>query len=133
MRHRLILAGLAAASLGCGDLFGPGPFAGTYVLETVGGKPVPLAGVNAYVTGSIRVTAFGMAERRIRYRVDSAGTTREFVAAGTCRLHGTRLDLALREGDYVWRPDAELTGRVITLRYPDALDGPAIVEVYRLR
>lgn len=129
---RLLLSALALAVVteACTDVFDPGSVAGTYTLRTVNDAPVPLPGVYAPLSGTITLTTPSIAARHIRYRVDAGGRVREFVLAGTFRLRGSTLVLALTEGDQVWRPWAQLIGRTITLRYPDAADGPDIVEVY---
>ena len=124
---------LVAALVGCAEPLRPSHVAGTYILETVNGTPVPLPGVNAPVAGTITLTAIGTAERRISYTVDAQGTVREFVATGTYQLIGSQLHLALREGSSLWTPSANLAGSSITLTYPHPADGPDIVELYRQR
>lgn len=123
----IMSAGVIAA---CSDAFGPtAAVSTTYALQTVNGTPVPLPGIYSPLGGQITLTVYGHAERRVRYRMDD-DTVREFVASGTFRLRGSILELALNEDGYVWRPQAELVGWTITLRYPDPADGPDIVEVY---
>ena len=130
----LLSAGTLTAFLaGCTESLPPSNVAGTYVLEAVNGAPVPLPGINAPVAGTITLTAAGNAERRISYTIDSQGTVREFVAAGTYQLKGSDLRLALQQGTSLWSPSASLVGMSITLTYPHPADGPDIVELYRER
>ena len=124
---------LVAPLTGCAEPLRPSYVAGTYILETVNGTPVPLPGVNAPVAGTITLLATGNAERRISYTIDAQGTVREFVATGTYQLIGSQLRLALREGGSIWTPSASLAGSSITLTYPHPADGPDIVELYRQR
>ncbi len=129
LRCAVALALLAA----CGNGLGPADVAGTYDLQTVNGTPVPLPGAPAQVSGTITLTPFGQAERRVTYRMDAQGTLQEFVATGSFRLRGSMLELALREDGYVWKPPAEIAGATISLRYPHPADGPDIVEAYERR
>jgi hypothetical protein len=129
----LAIIALAAVLVGCAEPLHPGHLAGTYSLQSVNGTPVPLPGVNAPVAGTITLSAFGHAERRISYTIDAQGTVQEFVATGTYQLIGSELRLALREGSSVWTPSATLAGSSITLAYPHPADGPDIVELYRQR
>ncbi|MDP3939836.1 MAG: hypothetical protein Q8R92_17090 [Deltaproteobacteria bacterium] len=136
MSHFHLIAGALAVAAGagaCADGVGPGRVAGTYALRTVNDSPVPLPGVYEPVSGTITLMAAGRAERRVRYRMTAEGTVREFAATGSFRLRGSVLELALREGDHVWTPQAELVGARITLRYPHPADGPDIVELYERR
>lgn len=130
--------GLAAITLtavltSCTESLRPSYVAGTYVLETVNGAPVPLPGINAPVAGAITLAVTGSAERRISYTTDAQGTVREFVATGSYQLMGSELRLALQQGGSLWTPSASLVGQSITLKYPHPADGPDIVELYRLR
>jgi hypothetical protein len=131
-RSHLVLAVviLTGALAGCSERLGPADVAGTYFLKTVNGAPVPLPGINAPVAGTITLTATGRAERRISYAIDAQGTVREFTATGTFHLKGSELRLALQEGTNLWTPSADLVGTTITLTYPNAADGPDIVERY---
>ena len=132
-RFPLLLTALTALLTDCTQSLPPSNVAGTYVLEAVNGTPVPLPGINAPVGGTITLTAAGNAQRRISYTVDSQGTVREFVAAGTYQLNGSDLRLALQQGSSLWSPAASLVGTSITLTYPNPADGPDIVELYRER
>lgn len=132
-RSHLALVTVALALAGCTDRLGPSDVAGTYILQSVNGAPVPLPGVQAPTSGSITLTATGLAERRISYTIDAQGKVQEFVAAGTFQLTDSALRLALHEGTHLWTPAAELVGATITLQYPSPVDGPDIVELYRLR
>jgi hypothetical protein len=102
--------------------------AGTYVMTAVSGR--------GPTTGSITLSWWGEAERRVRYRQSTGTLSSEYVARGTfqVRADGT-VDLRLREDDgqspHVWRPFAQLDGGVLVLRHPDPADGPDIVETYQ--
>ena len=117
---------LAASCSGGGT--GPlaAPYAGTYVLTSVSGRGA--------AAGSFTLSRAGGAERRVRFQ-QAGGLSPEYVARGTIQLRrdGT-VDLQLREDDgrspYVWRPITQLTAGELTIRYPDAGDGPDIVETY---
>ena len=134
-RFPLLLTAVALTALlaACTESLPSSSAAGTYVLEAVNGTPVPLPGINAPVAGTITLTAAGNAQRRISYTIDSQGTVREFVAAGTYQLNGSDLRLALQQGTSLWTPAASLVGTSITLTYPNPAAGPDIVELYRER
>ena len=87
-------------------------------------------------TGTLTLSATGDAERRVRYQLNTGTLSSEYVARGTFQPQpdGT-VDLQLREDNgrsaYVWRPFAEWHDGVLSISYPDAADGPAIVETYQ--
>ena len=127
-----LLATLVLAVAGCTDRLTPPDVAGTYILESVNGTSVPLPGIYAQSKGSITLKAPRLVERRISYTIDDQGTVREEVASGTFELSDSVLHLALQAGTYVWTPSAYLTGSTIRLQYPSPVDGPDVVELYRL-
>ena len=108
---------------------GPAPseVAGTYVMTTVNG--------HGPVTGSLSLSPFGDAVRRVHYRQSGGELSPEYIARGRfqVRADGT-VDLRLREDDgrspHEWRPLARLNEGVFTLRHPDPADGPDIIETY---
>lgn len=129
----LAAAALAALIAGCTEGLGPADVAGTYDLATVSGVPVPTTGAYPIVGGTVTLTSFGSAERRVRYRDGAAGPEREDAASGTFRREGQVLHLALNYGGYVWSPTAAIVGSALTIRYPNPADGPDIVELYHRR
>ena len=132
-RSHLALVTLALALAGCTDRLGPFDVAGTYILQSVNGAPVPLPGIQTQASGALTLTATGFVERRVSYTIDGQGTLQEFVATGTFQLTDAGLRLALHQGASLWTPTADLVGATITLQYPSPADGPDIVELYRLR
>lgn len=128
------IAGIAALLSGCETTTGPEQVPGIFTLRTVNGQPLPGAGIYSPISGSITLARDGSAKRRTVYRIDQSNTTQEFIALGTYQLQDVSLRLSLRElsgqSQYVWTPLATLAGGTLTLRYPDAADGPEIVEVY---
>ena len=121
----LSLTALLACSRGDVAL-GPVLTQGTYVLESVSGR--------GPASGTMLLSLYGTAERRVRYAGSTGGLSAEYVARGTFRLTGGgAVALQLREGEspHVWRPRATLSGDVLRLRHPDPADGPDIVESYR--
>jgi hypothetical protein len=128
-RFRITLGtlALAAVTAACADVFSAGDVSGTYVLRSVDETPVPLSAIQP---PTIVLATPSSAVRRSTYRVCAMGSVHEAVAVGTFHLQGTTLELALRNGDLVWRLRGELVGERITLRYADPASGPDIVALY---
>ena len=132
LRRFGILAILALVLSACERVVPAGPppseVAGTYVMTTVNGR--------GPVTGSLSLSPFGDAVRRVHYRQSSGELSPEYIARGRfqVRADGT-VDLRLREDDgrspHEWRPLARLNDGVFTLRHRDPADGPDIVETYQ--
>lgn len=134
VRSPLLTALLIAGVLSCTDRLGPSGVAGMYALESVDGVPVPLPGTYAQVRGSFTLTATGFAERRVVYRIDDQGTEQESVESGTFTLaDDSVLHLSFHAGNSSWTRTAILIRSAITLRLPSPVDGPDIVELYRLQ
>ena len=124
-RHFRTLFALSALACG-GEAAGPrhvGLVPGSYVLEsvqTMGSKPDG---------GLFLISASGRVERRVRYDAN------EYVAIGTYFLDDGQLWFALRENggqsQFIWRVPVTASGIRFSIRYPDSLDGPDIVETYR--
>jgi hypothetical protein len=132
------LAVTALAVAGCGDGFQvlrPGDVSGIYRLESVNGAPVPNTGLGAVLAGEIVLGADGQAVRRMRYQLSGVAAEREFVASGTFTVRRDTVRFALIEDparpELVWRPAARLERGALTLRYPNAADGPDNVELFR--
>jgi len=129
MRHpvharRALFLALALAAA-CSDSTAPTPVeaAGTYSLDAVTGR--------GPVTGSFILTADGRAERRVRYATDPTET----VFIGSFTIDGATIAFNLVPGDmpaaFVWPVSGQWLGSQFTIRYPDPVDGPDIVERYR--
>lgn len=118
---------LAACERGVAPGPPPSEVAGTYVMTTVSGRGPE--------TGSLSLSPFGDAVRRVRYRQAGGELSAEHIARGRflVRADGT-VDLRLREDDgrapHEWRPLARLSNDVFVLRHPDPADGPDIIETY---
>ena len=73
------------------------------------------------------------AVRRVRFTSGSAAA--DYVAIGTFQITADTIAFALRENggqsQYVWQVRGDWRGLRFTIRYPDAADGPDIVETYR--
>jgi len=124
-RRALVLAVVLAAA--CSDSTAPTPVraAGVYTLESVSGR--------GPVSGSFTLTADGRAERRVRY----ATIPSEVVYVGSFSFEGRTVSFNLLPSsipaDFVWPVSGQWFGAQFTIRYPDAADGPDIVEFYRRR
>jgi hypothetical protein len=89
-------------------------------------------------TGTVVLRPNGSAERRVRYPKGDGSLSSEFVALGIFAIGSEdSLQLALRENagasSYVWRPRTTLSRGTLRIEYPDAADGPNIVETYGKR
>jgi len=122
-RRALVLAVALAAA--CSDSTAPTPehAAGVYTLESVSGR--------GPTSGSFTLTADGRAERRVRY----ANIANEIVYICSFQLDGATIAFNLIPGtmpaDFVWPVSGQWLGSQFTITYPDAADGPNIVEGYR--
>jgi len=122
-RRAVVLAVALAAA--CSDSTAPTPVraAGVYTLESVTGR--------GPTSGSFTLTADGRAERRVRY----ATIPNEVVYIGSFQLDGAKIAFNLLPGsmpaDFVWPVSGQWLGSEFTITYPDAADGPNIVERYR--
>ena len=119
---------LAFAALGCDGATAPSTpsyAAGLYTLESVSGR--------GPVSGSMTLTSAGRAERRVRY----ASNPGELTASGTFEIAPPGIVFALHEQGaptgHAWKVKGEWSGGSFTMRYPDAADGPDIVETFRRR
>jgi len=135
MFGRIVPRAVAAAALlaACSDdaLVSPAAVAGSYVLTTVSGQPVPAAGV---VSGVIALDATGAASRRVQYGTPAAPGALA-VATGTFVARDDSLVLNLTalgaNPPAAVRWAAAREGRALTLRLRDPGDGRDVVEVYR--
>jgi len=126
--YHIATAVLALVAAACDGATAPSTTddaAGSYVLESVSGR--------GPVSGSMTLTARGGVERRVRYAASPA----EHSATGTFAItpDGVAFDLleqAAPSGP-AWQVRGEWTGRGFSIRYPDAADGPDIVETFRRR
>ena len=130
LRSAAIIVGAAIAGVSCHDstspVHSPQVAAGTYFLETVKGR--------GPASGTFVLTSAGLAERRVRYSASGSIASAEYVAVGSFELRDGRIEFALRENgaasDYVWHVGGSRTSSRFSIEYPDAADGPNIVETY---
>jgi hypothetical protein len=118
---------LAAALVACSDkpTVSPEQAAGTYVLESVTGRGPS--------TGTFTLTADGRADRRAHFT--SQGSPFDQHLVGSFRIEGDSIAFSLIPGDmpadFVWPVTGQWLGTEFTIQYPDAADGPVIIERYR--
>jgi hypothetical protein len=124
---------LATLIAGCTESTGLADVAGTYDLATVSGVPVPTPGAASILGGTVTLTTFGSAERRVRYRDSAGGAELVDAASGTFHRAGQVLLLTLDYGSYSWSPTAAIVGENLTIQYGNPADGPDIVELYHRR
>ena len=139
MSRPLVPGSLAAAALlsACGgsDPLGPADLAGTYILVTVSGQPVPAAGTPSVLSGVIFLGQDGAAVRRVRYATAATPAGVEEVSAGTFLVRGDsvvlRMTLLSSRPPVAVQWAAARQGPTLSLRFGAPADGPDVVELYR--
>jgi hypothetical protein len=79
------------------------------------------------IDGAMALSPDGRATRVVRYQLPGAAGPTAYAAAGSFRLRGATVELALREEGApragVWHLRATLSGDSLTVRYPHPADG----------
>jgi len=118
------LALLYSLGAACQDPAGPTMAPGTYTLVSVDGAALPSPNRSHLENGTLELSPFGSARRRVTYRFGPQPLVHE--ASGSYRVTGTTIELTLVEsGGHVWRVRGTIEGAAITLRYPHPADGEA--------
>ena len=113
---------LFALASACHNPAGPTVAPGTYALVSVDGAALPSPNRSHLENGTVELSPFGHAHRRVTYRFSPHPLVHE--ASGSYRVTGTTIELTLVEsGGYVWRVHGTIEGASITLRYPHPADG----------
>jgi hypothetical protein len=85
------------------------------------------------VSGSFTLTADGRAERQAHFESRFSPYDQHLIGSFTIDSGGIAFELLPRDlpADFVWPVKGKWLGSGFTITYPDAADGPPIVELYR--
>jgi hypothetical protein len=133
MRHLLrsprSLALAVVLATSCSDSTAPTAVraAGVYTLVMASGR--------GPVSGSFTLTADGRAQRQAHFESRFSPSDQQLIGSFTIDGGTIAFELIPRDlpADFVWPVKGKWLGSGFTITYPDAADGPPIVELYRRR